>query len=239
MRIDSAIIEVLAKAEVSGNTLRLTEQLDRKTYQQVSKVLSAIGGKWNSPKKCHIFADDVEDILQRIILTGEYTSEKTEYQFFPTPDELAAETVRFANITPDDVCLEPSAGRGAIAKYMPGCDCVELNPKNRAFLEEQGFKLVHDDFMTFEPDKKYSVIVMNPPFAKQQDIIHVTKAIHMATRCVVAIMSASVLFRTDKRTAEFRALVESYGGTIEPLPESSFKESGTAVNTCRVVVNKG
>lgn len=90
MRIDSAIIEVLAKAEVSGNTMRLTEQLDRKTYQQVSKVLSAIGGKWNSPKKCHIFADDVEDILQSIILTGEYTSEKTEYQFFPTPDELAA-----------------------------------------------------------------------------------------------------------------------------------------------------
>ena len=44
MRIDSVIIEVLAKAEVSGNTLRLTEQLDRKTYQQVSKVLSAIGG---------------------------------------------------------------------------------------------------------------------------------------------------------------------------------------------------
>ena len=34
MRIDSAIIEVLAKAEVSGNTLRLTEQLDRKTYQR-------------------------------------------------------------------------------------------------------------------------------------------------------------------------------------------------------------
>lgn len=33
MRIDSVIIEVLAKAEVSGNTLRLTEQLDRKTYQ--------------------------------------------------------------------------------------------------------------------------------------------------------------------------------------------------------------
>ena len=67
MRIDSAIIEVLAKAEVSGNTMRLTEQLDRKTYQQVSKVLSAIGGKWNSPKKCHIFADDVEDILQSLI----------------------------------------------------------------------------------------------------------------------------------------------------------------------------
>ncbi len=238
MKIDSDIIDVLARAEVEGNTLRLTVQLDRKRYQQVAKVLMAIGGKWNSSKKCHIFADDVEDILQDIILTGEYTSEKTEYQFFPTPDELAAETVRLANITPDDVCLEPSAGRGALAKYMPGCDCIELNPKNREFLKEQGFILVHDDFMTFAPDKQYNVIVMNPPFTKQQDIIHVTKAINMATRCVVAIMSASVLFRTDKRTAEFCGLVRSYGGTIEPLPESSFKESGTLVNTCRVVVNK-
>ncbi len=238
MKIDSDVIDVLARAEVEANTLRLTVQLDRKRYQQVAKVLTAIGGKWNSSKKCHIFADDVEDILQDIILTGEYTSEKTEYQFFPTPDELAAETVRLANITPDDVCLEPSAGRGAIAKYMPGCDCIELNPKNRAFLEEQGFKLVHDDFMTFAPDKQYSVIVMNPPFTKQQDIIHVTKAINMAARCVVAIMSASVLFRTDKRTAEFCDLVGSYGGIIEQLPESSFKESGTLVNTCRVVVNK-
>ena len=160
MRIDNSIIEVLAKSEVEGNTLRLTEQLDRKTYQQVNKVLLAIDGKWNSSKKCHIFTDDVEDILQNIILTGEYTSEKSEYQFFPTPDELAAETVRLANITSDDICLEPSAGRGAIAKYMPGCDCIELNPKNRAFLEEQGFSVVHDDFITLEPDKQYSVIVM-------------------------------------------------------------------------------
>lgn len=238
MRIDSEIIKVLAKAEVEGNTLRLTEQLDRKTYQQVNKVLSAIGGKWSSAKKCHIFQDDVEEILQNIILTGEYTSEKTEYQFFPTPDELAAETVSLAEITESDVCLEPSAGRGALAKYMTGCDCIELNPKNRAYLEEQGFSVVHDDFMTFEPNKQYSVIVMNPPFTKQQDIIHVTKAINIASRCVVAIMSASVIFRTDKRTAEFRALVESFGGTIEQLPESSFKESGTSVNTVRIIVKK-
>ena len=98
--------------------------------------------------------------------------------------------------------------------------------------------MVCDDFMAYVPAVDYDVIVMNPPFCKQQDIAHVTKAIQMAKRCVVAIMSASVQYRTDKKTADFRALVESYGGTIEMLPENAFKESGTAVNTCRIVVHK-
>ncbi len=238
MRIEKNIIEILARAEVEGKTLRLTDQLDRKTYLEVAKVLTGIGGKWNSGKKCHIFADDVEDIIQNIILTGEFVSEKKEYQYFPTPAELAAETVALAAIREGERCLEPSAGRGAIAQFMHGCDCIELNPKNREFLAENGFNVVHDDFMTFSADKEYDVIVMNPPFCKQQDIDHVTKAIQMAKRCVVAIMSASVLFRTDRKTTQFRELVDSFGGTIEKLPENAFKESGTAVNTCRVVVHK-
>ncbi len=238
MKISKHIIEILARAEVEGNTLRLTDQLDRKTYLDTAKVLTAIGGKWNSGKKCHIFADDVEDIIQNIILTGEYVSERKEYQFFPTPDSLAKETVALAEIRDGERCLEPSAGRGAIARYMPNCDCIELNPKNREYLADNGFNVVCDDFMVYVPTVDYDVIVMNPPFCKQQDIAHVTKAIQMAKRCVVAIMSASVQYRTDKKTADFRALVESYGGTIEMLPENAFKESGTAVNTCRIVVNK-
>jgi hypothetical protein len=54
---------------------------------------------------------------------------------------------------------------------------------------------------------------------------------------LVAIMSAGVSFRQDKRTTAFRKLVEERGGMIEPLPEDSFKESGTSVNTVLVVVD--
>lgn len=104
---------------------------------------------------------------------------------------------------------------------------------------KNGFNVVGEDFMSFEPGKNYDVIVMNPPFCKQQDITHVTKAISIAKRCVVAVMSASVIWRTDKRSESFRAIVERFGGTIEPLPEGSFKASGTTVNTCKVVVRKG
>ena len=79
---------------------------------------------------------------------------------------------------------------------------------------------------------------MNPPFCKQQDIKHVTKAIQIAKKCVVAIMSASPMWRTDKISEEFRSLVKTYGGTLEELPEGAFKESGTNVKTCLVVVRK-
>lgn len=239
MKIDKEIIEVLAHAEADGNTLRLTEQLDRNTYLAVAKVLKGIGGKWNSGKKCHIFDTDVEDVIQNIILTGEYTNERTAYQFFPTPRELAERMVDIADIQHGESCLEPSAGVGNIAQFMPGCDCIELNPKNREILIKEGFNVISEDFITFEPEKDYDVIVMNPPFCKQQDIEHVTKAIHLAKRCVVAVMSASVLWRTDNKTTAFRELVEKYGGTIEALPENAFKESGTTVNTCLVIVNKG
>lgn len=238
MKINADVIAVLAKAEVDGSTLKITEQLSRELYLKVVKVLKAIGGKWQSAKKCHVFENDVEDILQSIILTGEYTDAKTAFQYFPTPDDLAQQLVEDAELRGDESCLEPSAGRGAIAKYLPDCDCIELDPQNRKFLIDRGFCVIAEDFMTFEPRKNYDVIVMNPPFCKQQDIAHVTKAIGIVKRCVIAIMSASVMWRTDRRSEEFRALVGSLGGTIEPLPEKAFKESGTLVNTCKVIVKK-
>lgn len=238
MKIEKQVIDVLASAEIEGNKLRLTAQLDRALYQKVAKVLLSIGGKWSSKEKAHIFKEDVETIISNMLLTGEYTDVKQEFQFFPTPDALAKEIVEIAGIVDGDVCLEPSAGHGNIAKYMSGCDVIELNPDNRKYLAENGFNLVHDDFMTFEPQKEYDVIVMNPPFCKQQDIKHVTKAIHLAKKCVVAIMSASPMWRTDKASEEFRSLVKSFGGTLEELPEGAFKESGTNVKTCLVVVRK-
>lgn len=238
MKIEKQVIDVLASAEIEGNKLRLTAQLDRALYQKVAKVLLSIGGKWNSKEKAHIFKEDVETMISNMLLTGEYTDVKQEFQFFPTPDALAKEIVEKAGIVDGDVCLEPSAGHGNIAKYMPGCDVIELNPDNRKYLVENGFILVHDDFMTFEPQKDYDVIVMNPPFCKQQDIKHVTKAIQIAKKCVVAIMSASPMWRSDKASEEFRLLVKSFGGTLEELPEGAFKESGTNVKTCLVVVRK-
>lgn len=238
MKVDSDVIEILKGAEADGNRLRITQRLDRAMYQKVNKTIAGLGGKWSAKEKAHIFEKDIGEIIKEACASGEYKDIKSDFQFFPTPAELARKVVALAEIKDGEQCLEPSAGRGAIAQFMPGCDCIELNPDNAAYLKEHGFNVVHDDFMTFEPKKEYDVIVMNPPFNKGQSVRHVTKAIQIAKRCVVAITDFGITYRNDKATAEFRELVKSYGGTIEPVEEGAFKESGTMIKTCIVTVRK-
>jgi len=240
MKIDNEVIEVLKNASIEDYNIKLNGQLDRKLYQKTAKVLSAMGGKYASAKKATVFPEgtDIETTINNIIKTGEFISLAKKFQFFPTPNELAEKVVKIANIKKGDICLEPSAGRGNIAKYMPGCDCIEINAENRKYLKENGFNLIHDDFMTFVPNKKYDVIVMNPPFCKGQDARHILKAIDIAEKTVVAIASGNVMFRKDKIYTKLRETIEKLNGTIEDLPQNSFKESGTSVNTCLIVVHK-
>jgi hypothetical protein len=50
-------------------------------------------------------------------------------------------------------------------------------------------------------------------------------------------MSSCVTFRQDRCATAFRALVEERGGTIEGLPEDSFKVSGTGVSAVLVTID--
>ena len=234
MKISNDVANVLANSRVEENRLFLPpEQLDRKLYVSVNKVLEAIGGKWNRREKAHLFDECPEETIEEILQTGEYTNAKNEYNFFETPEPLARRLIELAGVNGGTV-LEPSAGRGAIAKFMQ-CDCIELEDSNRKYLLENGFNLIGDDFLNFT--QPYDYIVANPPFSKQRDIDHVTHMVELAQKKVVSIMSASVLFRTNRKTEEFRNMVYSHGGTITPLPEGSFKASGTNVNTCVALID--
>lgn len=253
MRIDNEVSDVLANSQIDGSLLFLPPtQLERKLYEKVNKVLVAIGGKWNRGKKAHVFDNSPESIVEEILQTGQYTDAKKEYQFFETPPELAERMAEIAGLSfeegaPNYTTLEPSAGMGAIASKIPfefGSTFVELDPKKAEYLKKTypPFHVDCADFMTWQPGehtpKTFERILMNPPFSKQQDIDHVSRALGFLARdgILVAIMSASVLFRTNRKTVEFRELIESKGGTIEPLPAETFKSSGTMVNTCMVVV---
>ena len=233
MKISDDVANVLGNSRIDNGKLYLPHIiLERKLYLAVNKVLEAIGGKWNRKEKAHLFNEPVSDILEEILLTGEYTNAKTEYQFFETPVELALYLVALADIRPGETCLEPSAGRGAIARYIPGVDCIEINPAFREVLMANGFKVVGKDFLQF--NQPYDVIIANPPFSKQQDIDHVTHMIELARRRVVSVMSASIRFRTNRKTVEFLELLERQSGEIIDLPDNSFRESGTGVRTCVV-----
>ncbi len=236
MKIDDFTANVLANSAVEENRLYLPKmQLERKQYLAVNKVLAGIGGKWNRKAKAHIFEDCPEEVIEQILFTGEYTNQKKEFQFFETPEELAKEMIEMAEIKENETVLEPSAGRGQIAKHLAKCDCIELNEANRKYLIENGFNVVAEDFLT--SGRRYDVIVANPPFTKQQDIDHVLHMIKCANRRVVSIMSAAVMFRDNKKTVAFRDCISELGGKINALPDKTFSQSGTNVRTCIVCVD--
>ncbi len=241
MKIDQDVLAVISDCTMEDGVLKLNSgQLDRKMYLAVNKVLEAIGGKWDRKSKGH--TGITEDAFEQVMLTGEVEPPK-KYGYFPTPKEIVSQMIEKANLKDNMTVLEPSAGQGAILDEIPSyCDMVaiELLDNNRKVLEGKGYEVFNEkDFMKFALDQIYDRIIMNPPFEKQQDIDHVTKAFDHLDEGgrLVAIMSNGVTFRMNKKTVAFRELVDEHG-YIEELPENSFKESGTGVRTVMVVLDK-
>jgi phospholipid N-methyltransferase len=156
---------------------------------------------------------------------------------------LAQRMVGMAGLKPGMVVLEPSAGRGRIADAIMREDCVdlemcEINPSNQGVLMAMGYELLTEDFFKHHPGYLYDAIIANPPFSKQQDVKHINRMLDMLEPGgrLVSVASASVLWRDNRLTVEFRERIASLGGRIEPLPEGTFREEGTMVNTCLVTV---
>ncbi len=244
MQIASEVLAVLSAAQVDGCHVALTGQLDRKLYERTNKVLEAAGGKWNRKARAHVFDGDAAERMDQIILSGSVEVPKDEFNFFPSPPAVIERLMELADIEPGMRVLEPSAGQGAIALACAEAgalvDCCELMAANHEhLLKLPGLRIVERrDFLAVPPDQTYDRVVMNPPFLKQADIKHVTHA-HKFLKpggLLVSVMAAGVTFRTDARTKAFLALVEERGGHVDPLPENSFKTSGTGVNTVIAVI---
>ncbi|EHT8069664.1 methyltransferase [Salmonella enterica] len=248
MRVDNEVLNVLSAAECNGPQLCLTGQLDRNLYTRTNKVLEAAGGKWNRKAKAHIFESDASDRIEQIILTGDVVVPKNDFEFFPTPPEIARRVVELAEITNEMQVLEPSAGRGAlvlaIKERAPDSmvSMFELMPDNNNFLRDLKLHACGigepTDFLHVKPFDVFDRVVMNPPFGRQADIKHVSHALKFLKPggLLVSVMASSVTFRSNKLTTDFRQLIEDRGGHIEELPEGAFKSSGTMVNTVIVVI---
>lgn len=245
MDVASDVLAVLSAAQIQGSSLTLTGQLDRKLYERTNKVLEAAGGKWNRKAKAHVFTEDPAAVIDRVILTGEITAPK-DFGFFPSPPEVVDRVVDIAELAQGMRVLEPSAGHGAIAlaAFDLDCtvDCVELLPANALVLRKHSYlNLREGDFLTLDPEPKYDRVLMNPPFERQADIHHVMHARRFLAPNgrLVSVMSAGVTFREDRLSVLFRELVRDSGGSFEPLPDGSFKASGTMVRTVIVRIDGG
>lgn len=259
MKLSEEVLAVLSRCETDGASLYLPEQLDRRLYLAVNKALEAMGGKWSRKVKAHVFSCALAaSVVDDAILTGEVAT-PADFGFFETPEPLADELVAAAGVRGSMRVLEPSAGRGRIvaaiyhASASAAVYAVELQSQNLAELSKldpdgKWLSVIGGNFLTarfywdnlHELPVDFDACVMNPPFAKGAAVRHIARAHGMLKKGgkLVSVAPASVLFREDNLHKNFRAMVKEYGGTIERLPEGTFKESGTMVSTCVVTMRK-
>lgn len=203
-----------------------------------------VGGKeFDAPKEQN--ADPYDDAVLDYYSNQKLNSRNREgVDYFPTPEPLGYKMVEWANMGEGDTAMEPSAGHGAIARYVPkGNQMTAIEPSQSLFTKLQlkagglGRKFVNTIFENYDLKNKHDVVVMNPPFgtAGATAIAHLGKAfkhLEEGGRVVALIPRGSTDKKFDKwiegeKTAVLRAEVE--------LPDIVFEQAGTKV-VCRVVV---
>ena len=244
--IDEKTLGILSRVTIIGNAIHLTcGQLDRPDYVAVNKILEMMGGKWNKKEKAHLFPSDPTDALENILLTGnitKYDDPLKKYGFFPTPPHHAKRMIELADIKEGMTILEPEAGQGGIADYIPkNCivHCTEILPDNAKILRDKGYVVQEMDFLS-QNILQYDRVIMNPPFERQADIDHVLHAFKFLVPGgkLVANMSNSITFRENKKTTDFRHFMFAYNGKIYENDPGTFKASGTMVNTVIITMTK-
>ena len=244
--IADVIRDSLTTMTVIGTSAKLSAQLDRADYAKINKILEALGGKWNKKAGSHVFAGcDPEEVIAGYLETGKLDKPE-KFGFFPTPAPLARELVKLAGLRPGHTVLEPQAGVGGIANICAevvgkgSVTCFEIQQKNCAVLRSLGFQVEQADFLTVEPTQKFTHVICNPPFEQQADIEHVLAGLKWLEPggTLAAIMSIGVTFRTNSKTTQFRAFLDSMGATIKINDKNAFKESGTAAQTVSIVFQK-
>ncbi|EGF93077.1 methyltransferase type 11 [Asticcacaulis biprosthecium C19] len=241
MKVAPHVIDILRRAEILPNGIRIVEQLERGVYAEVNKALAAAGFKWAKGPKCHQHeSEESETALRQLIDTGEVTTAQ-DIGFFETTGATLDRVIALAHLEPGLSVLEPSAGTGNMVQRILDAGCrvlaVEFLPRNFKQLAMNitgdGLVALCCDFLALDIPDLFDRVVMNPPFAKQVDMDHVLRALAFLRPGgrLVAVMAAGVTFRENRKTQAFREAIAAHDPVFEALPAGSFKASGTDVNT--------
>ena len=202
------------------------------------------GSRKNAPtKKIRRPSPSRINALPRSGLETPFSKLKRKLQFFETPPVVAKLLIKHAKILPGQRVLEPSAGMGALAAFIPThakLEVAEISPMNRAVLKEEGFKIIAFDFFKIPNKPIYDRIVANPPFSKHQDQEHIYKMYNLLkpNGRLVSLSGPGWTFRSLKRDVAFRKWLRDKGAKLVYVPRNLFKESGTSIDSILIIIDK-
>lgn len=186
VQITPRMAEILSALKIDGNKVVIVERLPRDEYDAVNKALIALGGKWNTRVKAHVWTEgDPKKRIDDALGKGAAPRIKQIRNAFYTPPDVAVMIVHTAQVE-GHIVLEPSAGIGNLANECSRqgaalVDCVEIDEDAARLIgvDNPITHVVHvGDFLKWKPvNERYSRIVMNPPFERGVAWRHIEHAI--------------------------------------------------------------
>lgn len=174
-------------------------------------------------------------------------------EFYPTPKGLAEKMLRTVDWNRVNCVLEPSAGKGDLVDEIKAAygqkaresssdlniDCIEIDSNLQHILRGKGYRVIHDDFLSFNSYKQYSLIVMNPPFSSGEK--HLLKAISLLKNGgqIVCLLNAETIKNPYSKTRQnLQKLLMEYSADIEYIQNAFVEaERKTAVEIALVSVH--
>lgn len=142
--------------------------------------------------KFHLFINEVKILFNK--------------EFYPTPKWMVDRMIEEIDTQKIKDILEPSAGKGdiidgIIEKYEKqryysekvNIDAIEIDNNLRMLLKGKNYRVIFDDFLSFNTYKKYDLIIMNPPFSCGDK--HLLKAIEMQKEggAIICLLNAETI----------------------------------------------
>ena len=111
-------------------------------------------------------------------------------------------------------------------KYNEKVDCIEADSNLCAILRSKEYRVYNDDFLAWDDDKHFDLIIMNPPFSNGDE--HLLKAISIAEKTgskIICLLNAETIRNpySNKRKLLVNTL-EKYNAEIEYV-QDAFKNA--------------
>lgn len=170
---------------------------------------------------------------------------KDNSDFYPTPKALINKMLNKIDFKRIQTVLEPNAGKGDLVESIIkqfeytksyhrtnkyDIDTIEIDNNLQYILQGKNFRLVHDDFLSYNTYKKYDCIIMNPPFSNGEK--HLLKAIDMQQNGgeIVCLLNAETLknaYRNSRK--ELLQQLDKYNAEVEFI-QNAFTDAERKTN---------
>jgi len=168
--------------------------------------------------------------------------------FYPTPPTLIAKMLDKIDFKMTSSILENSAGKGDLAdaiiekfklsrshyynrEAVWDLDCIEKEDNLRHILKGKGYRIIHDDYLTYNTYKHYDAIISNPPFSIGDKFL--LKMINMQESqggVIVSLLGAETLRNPYSNIRkELLDKLEHYNAEIEYI-QNAFTDAERSTN---------